>query len=125
NASLGAYAQVVQSPEYRDAKMETWLKMLPDLMGPDAKPMGFHFDDPDGNAIDDATLVLVSNNSYEITHMVGAGTRERIDRAELGVVVARVHGTGAAKLAALQVAGRGAGAAGLETWACETFEVEA
>ena len=125
NASLGAYAEVVQSPAYRDAKLETWLKMLPELVGPDAEPMGLRFDDPDGTLVEDATLVLVSNNSYEINHVVGAGTRERIDGGELGVVVARVHGTGIAKLAALQVAGFGARANGLQTWAATTFEVDA
>jgi diacylglycerol kinase family enzyme len=125
NASLGAYAKVVQSDEYRDAKIETWLKMLPELLGPDAEPIGLRFDDLDGNAIEDATLVLVSNNSYEITHMVGAGTRERIDQGELGVVVARVHGSGLAKLAAFQVAGQAARASGLQTWAAPAFEVDA
>ncbi len=125
NASLGAYAKVVQSDEYRDAKLETWFRKLPDLLGPDAEPIGLRFDDADGEAIEDATLVLVSNNSYEIDHLVGAGTRARIDQGELGVVVARVHGTGIAKLAALQVAGQGARSAGLVTWAAPTFEVAA
>ncbi len=34
NASLGVYAKVVQSDAYRDAKLETWTGMLPDLLGP-------------------------------------------------------------------------------------------
>jgi diacylglycerol kinase family enzyme len=125
NASLGAYAKVVQSPEYRDAKLETWFRKLPELLGPDAEPIGLRFDDQHGELIEDATLVLVSNNSYEITHMVGAGTRERIDQGELGVVVARVHGTGVATLAAMQVAGLAARSAGLLTWASPSFVVEA
>src|SRR5947199_138340 len=33
NASLGLYARIVQSPEYRDAKAQTTLDMLPDLLG--------------------------------------------------------------------------------------------
>src|SRR5215468_11091211 len=36
NCSLGLYAKVVQSPEYRDAKIRTAADMLPDLIGPDA-----------------------------------------------------------------------------------------
>ena len=32
NASFGAYAQVVQSPAYRDDKSGTALSMLPDLL---------------------------------------------------------------------------------------------
>ncbi len=125
NASLGAYAKVVQSPEYRDAKLETWLRMLPELLGPDAEPIGLRFDDQHGDAIEDATLVLVSNNSYEITHMVGAGTREQIDRGELGVVVARVRGTGIAKLAAMHSAGLSGRSPVLEVWASPSFVVEA
>ncbi len=38
NASLGVYAKVVQSEAYRDAKLQTWTRMLPDLLGPDAEP---------------------------------------------------------------------------------------
>ena len=32
NASFGAYAEIVQSPEYRDNKNRTMLEMLPDLL---------------------------------------------------------------------------------------------
>ena len=32
NASFGAYAEIVQSPEYRDNKKRTMLEMLPDLL---------------------------------------------------------------------------------------------
>ena len=32
NASFGAYAEIVQSPEYRDNKEGTILSMLPDLL---------------------------------------------------------------------------------------------
>ena len=32
NASFGAYAEVVQSPSYRDAKTSTALRMLPDVL---------------------------------------------------------------------------------------------
>ena len=32
NASFGAYAEIVQSPEYRDNKKRTMLQMLPDLL---------------------------------------------------------------------------------------------
>ena len=34
NATVGLYAKVVQSPEYRDAKRSTVTSMLPDLLGP-------------------------------------------------------------------------------------------
>ena len=35
NASFGAYAEIVQSPEYRDNKNRTILAMLPDLLSAD------------------------------------------------------------------------------------------
>ncbi len=39
NASLGVYAKVVQSDAYRDAKLETWTHMLPELLGAGAEPI--------------------------------------------------------------------------------------
>ena len=35
NASLGVYARIVQSDDYRDAKLTTWKRMLPDMVGQD------------------------------------------------------------------------------------------
>ena len=49
NVSLGIYAKIVQSPEYRDAKRETTAKFLPELLGPDAQPYGMKFTDTAGN----------------------------------------------------------------------------
>ena len=51
NASLGVYAKVVQSDAYRDAKLETWTRMLPDLLGPDAEPIDLEFTAPDGSRL--------------------------------------------------------------------------
>ena len=91
NASLGVYAKVVQSDAYRDAKLETWTGMLPDLLGPDAEPIDLEFTAADGSRCDDAPLVLVSNNPYRLASLAGAGTRERIDTGRLGIVAARVR----------------------------------
>lgn len=38
NVSLGLYAQIIRSPEYREAKMETTLSMLPGMLGPGPGP---------------------------------------------------------------------------------------
>ena len=38
NAAMGIYATIVQSPDYRDAKVQTVATMLPDLLGPTAEP---------------------------------------------------------------------------------------
>jgi len=123
NASLGAYAKVVQSEAYRDAKLETWARMLPDLLGPDAEPIDLEFTAPDGTSCDDAPLVLVSNNPYELTHLAGAGTRERIDTGMLGVVAARVRGAEVSKLVALELVGQAGRYPGLLSWSAREFAV--
>ena len=46
NVSLGLYGAIVQSPEYRDAKVDTTLSALPKLLGPDSEPMDLRFDEP-------------------------------------------------------------------------------
>ena len=43
NVSLGVYAQIVQSSAYRDAKVETVERELPELLGPRAKPFDLRF----------------------------------------------------------------------------------
>jgi diacylglycerol kinase family enzyme len=125
NASLGVYAKVVQSDEYRDAKLETWARMLPDLIGPNADPIDLAFDGPDGTRHHDAPLVLVSNNPYVLTRLAGAGTRVGIDGGVLGVVAALVRNSGdAAQLAALEVAGQASRFSGLLEWSVPTFDVD-
>ncbi len=124
NASLGVYAKVVQSDAYRDAKLETWTGMLPDLLGPDAEPIDLEFTASDGSRCDDAPLVLVSNNPYQLTSLAGAGTRERIDTGLLGVVAARVRSAAdVSKLVALELVGQVGRFPGLLTWSVPEFEV--
>jgi diacylglycerol kinase family enzyme len=124
NASLGVYAKVVQSDAYRDAKLETWTDMLPDLLGPDAEPVDLEFTAPDGSRCDDAPLVLVSNNPYRLASLAGAGTRERIDTGQLGVLAARVRSAAdVSKLVALELVGQAGRFPGLLSWSTQEFEV--
>ena len=124
NASLGVYAKVVQSDAYRDAKLETWTGMLPDLLGPDAEPTDLEFTAPDGSSCDDAPLVLVSNNPYRLASLAGAGTRERIDTGHLGVVAARVRSAAdVSKLVALELVGQVGRFPGLLSWSTQELEV--
>jgi diacylglycerol kinase family enzyme len=124
NASLGVYAKVVQSEAYRDAKLETWTGMLPDLLGPEAEPIDLEFTAPDGSRCDDAPLVLVSNNPYRLASLAGAGTRERIDTGRLGVLAARVRSaTDVSKFVALELAGQVGRFPGLMSWSSQEFEV--
>jgi diacylglycerol kinase family enzyme len=124
NASLGVYAKVVQSDAYRDAKLETWAGMLPDLLGPDAEPIDLEFTAPDGSRCEDAPLVLVSNNPYRLASLAGAGTRERIDTGRLGVLAARVRSAAdASKFVALELVGQAGRFPGLLSWSTREFEV--
>jgi diacylglycerol kinase family enzyme len=124
NASLGVYAQVVQSDAYRDAKLETWAKMLPELLGPGASPIDLEFDGPDGTELRDAPLVLVSNNPYRLTRLAGAGTRARLDTGRLGIVAARIRAASdITELVMLETVGQVQRFPGLLEWTEPEFEV--
>ena len=90
NASFGAYAQVVQSPAYRDDKSGTALQMLPDLL---SGHKGAHLVvRVDGQVIlDGPQAVLVSNNPYETGDIAGLGRRARLDQGVLGVVGVKIE----------------------------------
>ena len=90
NASFGAYAQVVQSPAYRDDKRGTALQMLPDLL---TGHKGAHLVvQVDGQVIlDGPQAVLVSNNPYETGDIAGLGRRARLDQGVLGVVGVKIE----------------------------------
>jgi diacylglycerol kinase family enzyme len=92
NASLGVYAEVVRSGAYRGAKIRTWGRLLPDLLGPAADPPDLEFDGPDGQPRTGMSLVLVSNNPYQMSRVGRAGGRPRLDTGLLGILAARVRG---------------------------------
>jgi diacylglycerol kinase family enzyme len=95
NASFGAYAEVVQSPEYRDDKRGTTLSMLPDLLsGQRGARLVARVDD--GTTIEGPQALLVSNNPYESGDLAGLGRRARLDTGSLGVVAATVDSAAAA-----------------------------
>jgi len=114
NASFGAYAEVVQSPAYRDDKRGTTLQMLPDLL---KGHHGAHLSaQAAGTTIDGPQALLVSNDPYGMGDVAGLGRRARLDAGTLGVVAIRVqnarqaaglirrgHGTGLTTLTAGQV----------------------
>ncbi|MFE1784022.1 diacylglycerol/lipid kinase family protein [Streptomyces sp. NPDC059506] len=89
NASFGAYAAVVQSPAYRDDKVRTTLRTLPDLLAGESGP---HLVVRVGTVtIDGPQALLVSNNPYRTDDPAGLGRRERLDRGVLGVLGVRVE----------------------------------
>ncbi len=118
NVSLGLYAEAVQQPGYRDAKLGTLLATVPDVMGPDAKPPKLDWMGPHGRS--SGVAILVSNNRYRLGPGVGAGTRPRLDRGQLGIAVlspiARGDGDGDAATPRAQL--------GLHQWTDDRFRIQ-
>ncbi|ACU75439.1 diacylglycerol kinase catalytic region [Catenulispora acidiphila DSM 44928] len=83
NASFGVYAEIVQRPEYRDAKAATTLAELPDLLtGYSGAKLTARVD---GVVLPEPQALLVSSNPYD-TGWYGSGRRPRLDTGELGVI---------------------------------------
>jgi diacylglycerol kinase family enzyme len=123
NASLGLYAKVIQSPEYRDAKLATAASVLPEVLGPDAKPLDLRFRGPDGD-YPTAHLILVSNDPYQLDRIGGLGTRERLDLGVLGIVTAQINDAAQARrFMALEASGQVRRFPGWQEWDAPRFEV--
>jgi diacylglycerol kinase family enzyme len=125
NASLGLYAKIVQSPEYRDAKRQTAAAMLPEMLGTSAEPLDLRFTGPDGTSYPSAHMILVSNNPYQLASLAGRGTRERMDLGALGVVAARISDArDASRFVALEAAGQVRRFPGWLEWTTPRFQVD-
>ena len=111
NVSLGLYAEAVQKPEYRDAKLDTLLATVPDTLGPDADPPKLGWNGPSGRA--SGVAILISNNRYRLQTALASGTRPRLDRGELGIaVVGPAHDDSSTHL-------------GVQQWTDRRFRIEA
>ncbi|MFF3330623.1 diacylglycerol/lipid kinase family protein [Streptomyces sp. NPDC002888] len=117
--SFGTYAEIVQNPDYRDAKAATILDQLPDLLVADG---GTSLDvRTDGTRLHAPQALLVSNNAYGRVDPRGGGRRPRLDAGALGVVAVRVESaTQAAELAL-----RGERASGITVLTSRRVVVEA
>ncbi|WIX76842.1 diacylglycerol kinase family protein [Amycolatopsis carbonis] len=94
NASFGAYAEIVQSPAYRNDKAGTTLKMLPDLIAGHRGPrLVVH---AAGDTVDGPQAMLVSSGPYETGDVAGLGRRARLDYGVLGIIVVSVATAGQA-----------------------------
>jgi diacylglycerol kinase family enzyme len=124
NASLGVYAGVVQSNAYRDAKLRTWRRVIPEMLGPGPASIDLRFEGPDSSDWRSAALVLVSNNPYQLRRFAGAGTRPRLDTGELGILAAGIRGArDIARLVTLATLGQARRFRGLREWSSPEFEV--
>ncbi|HEY2437320.1 MAG TPA: diacylglycerol kinase family protein [Solirubrobacteraceae bacterium] len=115
NVSLGLYADAVQSPGYRDAKLHTLLDTVPSVMGPGAPAPNLSWHGPDG--AQSAVAILISNNAYRLGRALGSGTRPRLDRQVLGVTVLAP--------AVATSNGRARRRLQMEQWTARTFEISA
>ena len=107
NVSLGVYATIVQQEGYRDAKVDTTEQLLPELLGQTDEPFDLEFTEPDGNEVDGAFLIQISNNPYVLGASLDISQRRRIDTGKLGVfAVTAATGAEAAQLVTLSVIGQ-------------------
>ncbi|NUS81036.1 MAG: diacylglycerol kinase [Streptomyces sp.] len=117
--SFGAYAEIVQSPDYRDAKAVTALDQLPDLLTGEASSKLQARADEEPLPVPQA--LLVSNNPYVLADPLGAGRRERLDAGRLGVLAVRIEGAAQAA----ELAFRGERASGITSLTARRVTVEA
>jgi len=103
NASFGAYAEIVESPAYRDDKRGTTLQMLPDIL---SGHRGARLTARAGAVTATGPqALLVSNNPYEGGDIAGLSRRARLDTGMLGVVAVTVGSA----LQAVELLRRGGG----------------
>jgi diacylglycerol kinase family enzyme len=125
NASLGLYANVVQSATYREAKLRTWQRMLPDLLGGRTPVSELRFDLPDTGPQAGATLLMVSNNPYDLQRPRVAGSRPRLDAGTLGILAARLgNAKEIARFVTLMTIGQEWRLDDIRQWSAATFEVD-
>ncbi|MGW7403225.1 diacylglycerol/lipid kinase family protein [Streptomyces sp. NPDC054833] len=92
NASFGTYAAVVGEAAYRNRKLRTVLRTLPDLLtGDEAPRLGMR---SGKRHLDGLQALLVSNNPYRrAADASRPGRRESLDSGLLGVVCVRIGST--------------------------------
>jgi diacylglycerol kinase family enzyme len=124
NASLGAYATIVQQEGYREAKVETSRTLLPDLLGQTDQPFDLQFTEPDGTEVDGAFVIQVSNNPYVLGPSRDVSQRRRLDTGQLGVfAITAKTGAEAASVVTLSLVGQRKQSKNWHEFTAETFEV--
>ena len=124
NVSLGVYARIVASDEYREAKGRTVAELLPTMLGPGAPQFGLMVDGPDG-PVEGACVIEVSNNLYRLTSIAGFGSRPRLDGGSLGVTTLSVHNAADVnRLVACELAGHPERFEGWRQWTSTDLVVD-
>jgi diacylglycerol kinase family enzyme len=113
NVSLGAYADLVSEPGYRENKLGIARAVLPQTFRREREPLQVAVRLPDGRSYADAVVVFVANNPYSPSPLE-SGARPRLDSGLLQVSILRAR-TGR-ELASVLTSGR-RGTVGEATWA--------
>ncbi|MEU7384292.1 diacylglycerol kinase family protein [Streptomyces sp. NPDC042207] len=89
NVSFGAYAALVQDPAYREDKIGTTVRILPEFL---ARHEGPELVVRTGLiTVEGPDAVLVSNNPYQVDDPAGLDRRAQLDSGLLGVLAARAE----------------------------------
>jgi diacylglycerol kinase family enzyme len=124
NVSLGIYATIVQQDSYRDAKLETSMEVLPQMLSEQAEPFDIQFALPDGTEIDGAFVVMVSNNPYVLGPSLDLSQRRSMDSGTLGVFAVNAStGREAAEMVTRATVGLGKNDKYVHQFTTETFVV--
>ena len=125
NASLGLYAEIVRSPAYREANVETALGTLARLLGPGTRPFPLRFPGPAGERYTAAHVLQISNNPYG-SPPGNIASRPRMDSGLLGVLAVELADPMAVKAFRAAAGARPTGRLpGVHTWTVPDFEVDA
>ena len=87
NISLGVYGDAVQRSGYRDAKLQTMLDTLHEVLSSTAPTPELLLTDDMARQHTSPLVVLVSNNEYELDQPLVQGSRPRLDTGRLGIIV--------------------------------------
>ncbi len=87
NISLGVYGDAVQRSGYRDAKMQTMLDTLHEVLSSTAPAPELLLTDHLARRHTSPLVVLVSNNEYAIGQPFAQASRPRLDTSRLGIIV--------------------------------------
>ena len=115
NVSLGLYAEAVQQPGYREAKLHTLLETVPDALGPDAKPPDLLWRSPDRRRVGRRRPRLQQRLPPRPRARLGHAAAAR--QAVLGVTVLAPTTASGGAVASAQL--------GMQQWITPTFEIDA
>jgi diacylglycerol kinase family enzyme len=90
NVSLGAYADLVSEPGYRENKLRTAHTVVPQTLRMEREPLQVAVRLPDGRSYADAVVLFVANNPYSASPLE-SGARPRLDAGVLQVSLLRAR----------------------------------